>query len=601
MGLIERWDEEGSSGGGGGGGSLTVTEIDGSPVCAPVSKIVFNGTSEVVSCSPGVAYINAAAPPPPLGGDFVLSGTTLYLGRESDGNINYEGAAGDAHDYITYDGTLILTEPSFGYASQGVLTLSLNGSVVAQIDLGSNFVEANRSSGQNMNDYDTGIGPYSLVDGRCDFIGSLAGMGYMIITHVDPTSGIDTDQYQEGRVEVHIQNSSFWRQGYNYIELSHTGCSACPRYENTFKIFYDTDPYGTNDPQATSQDLSEGVVSPKYVSGVEYYGDGSTFTLNFIVDYAFNNVYHVSNAPAVINDGPSDWGISDTEIPYTDPSVSGVSAPPQIGETMTVSNYQITVPQNQDENDAVISVTPRDPYGNYTTVTTPSHNFMINSWGIVSDATHEYFRDEHYRFRDTTNFNTVPSQATGDWDSAVSLTSSTSGYTNALQVYDPDNSTPNRLIHPHVNYSSRNPAGNPDYSGLASGTNYRYYRVFQGTTDNSNGILSVPGLSDADLNSGNIKIEIKVPSKTMWLDVWQDYVPATFPTNAAYPGGIDGTGCRINSGIHSPDIDGTVEFTLGTYASDASVGRYLFVRVTYANSSAPQLTGEGSGFSIINW
>jgi hypothetical protein len=76
----------------------------------------------------------------------------------------------------------------------------------------------------------------------------------------------------------------------------------------------------------------------------------------------------------------------------------------------------------------------------------------------------------------------------------------------------------------------------------------------------------------------------------------------TFCVGANISGGSDGEGARINSGVHSPDLDGSVEFSLGRYASDAAANQLLFVRVTYKDISiAREILGSGDGLSITNW
>jgi hypothetical protein len=63
--------------GGATGGSLTVGEIDGAPIGSNISKIIFNGTTEVISISGSTAYVNATTPPAALGCMLSLSRTTL--------------------------------------------------------------------------------------------------------------------------------------------------------------------------------------------------------------------------------------------------------------------------------------------------------------------------------------------------------------------------------------------------------------------------------------------------------------------------------------------------------------------------------------------
>lgn len=584
--------------------SLCVGEIDGNPNVSNVTKILFNGSTEVATdAGNGIVIINAPNSPSPLGGAFDITGLNLFTGRTSQSNINYETVAGDSHNYLTNDvNSVILTEPSFGYASVGVVSVVLNGETIAQIDLGANFVEANRNTGQNIPDYDTNSGTFTISGGIAPFQGSAIGKGNMRINFVNPFGGIDINAYQEGQIVITFFDKTVFRQGYNTVELIHTGCPICPLSEDTLKLFNDID-IGSN-PSIINEDLSIVLLNTKYLSGVSYIGENSILGLSFDVLNGFNNVYHISNAPATFDDNPSDWGVLTTSVPYTDGTVSGVSTPPDIGETMIVTNKEILVPTNIEENDAQITITPRDPYGSYIPVTTASQNLMIMSFGNPSTATEEFFRDEDYRIPLNIDFDIAPSNPAtiGNWDSSISLAAGTTGYTTSLQVYDPDVTIKNILIHPETDYTGRIPVG-PDYTGLAGGSSYRYVRLFQdqNTVDRFNGIISIPGIVDSDLGT-NINIFIKVPGRTAWLDATAPFVLGTFAANAPVGNPDFVEGCRINSGVNSPDLNGRIEFTLGPIGTEVSSGHAIYVMIEYANNSIPNvLNGTGQGFSIINW
>ena len=221
-----------------------------------------------------------------------------------------------------------------------------------------------------------------------------------------------------------------------------------------------------------------------------------------------------------------------------------------------------------------------------------------------STTTEEFFQDEQYRQPLTENFDIV-NALTGNFASATSLLDGSR--TNELQVYNhEDLLNKNQLKHPAFNYTTAfNPTGSPDYSSLSASTGLQYVRAFQATVDKSNGIVSVPGLSDSDVNlalSSNVRIDIKVPTKTVWLSLNKPFVLATFAFGADIATGADGEGCRINTGVHSPNIDNQMQFTLGTFFTGAAQSRIVYVRVTYDNSGIPNnLHGGGAGFGIVDW
>jgi len=594
----------------GGAGSLTVASApSGDPnevQVSSVTKIRFltdflPGEDHYVIAQPnGEVFIGGIAPPDTLQGKVLLGLPAIVTGRLSDTNINYEAGgpqAGDQATYITRDSSFTFNTPdpllSFAYASLDNLILNVNGTDVANIDLAGNFVEGNRATGQVVANYNTTGTGDPISGGVITFTG-----GTLEILSVAPTQGITTDDFQIGEARITLGPTAL-RQGYNVATLRHIEGSNI--YTATpVKWFWDQDPAGgPNDPFVASVTLTEATPSLRQLSGVSYYGAGSTFNLDFTGSRLFNNVYEQDEEPTVLSGFP---GVVSQDLIITDPAVSGISIPPIIGDTMLVDDVVFTVPVGVQASDARVTVTPRDPYGNYTAVQSPSNDYTIMSAGPNSTATEEYFQDEDYRFPlNTPSFDLVPGSVTGNFDSTASLLGATR--TNELQVYD--HTIPgfqNSLIHPFFDYTAGfQPFGNPDYSSLSPNTLFQYVRVYQSVSDKSNGILSVPGLTDTDLIS-NVQIDIKVPTKTVWLSLNAPFNLSTFNVGAALGTGTDGEGCRIDSGIHSPNINGQLRFTLGPYFTGATTNRTLFLRVTYASNSIPSvLDGSGPGLSLVDW
>lgn len=563
--------------------------------------ITKTGTSEdhfVTEVEPGVVYIGGAVAPSDLSGD--LTGLpSLSTGRLSQSNVNYPPglAAGDSYSRITQQSNFTINHDAnqFGNASLGNLILEINGVDVANIDLEINFQEADRSGDQDINNYDIQGSGDPISNGVVSFTG-----GTLSILAVG-TSSLPSDPFQEGTAQISLTASAL-QQGYNSIRLRHE-YNATINQTNLLEWFYDSDAdLSANDPEITSISLSEDTPSLNYLSGVPYYDQGSTFDLDIILERPFNNVYHDTEIPIVLD--ASDFGDSSTGIDVADGSVSGVSTPPDIGETMTVSSFNISVGNDEDQTDPEILATPRDPYANYTQKSTGSNNFHIMSEGPNSTDTFEDFTDERYRLPNTTGFNSPIAGMPGPpnlFDSTVSLNDPSRS--NELQVFDIEESSGrNRLRWPSFDYSNSSnfqPQPAPDYSALA-GSDRTYYRVFRSTVGaRTNGIITFPGLAESDIVS-DIGLRIKIPSKTVWLDLTESFNGSTFPTKAPYPSGTDGEGCRINSGVNNLDDNGQIEFSLGTIGTDASSDYQLILEITYSTSSVTELLGTGSGLSI-NW
>lgn len=545
-------------------------------------------------------YIGGSAPPGLLS---TITGLPALTSGRMSGDpglaTTYPGglSAGDTYASLTQTTTITVdTDGSeFGNASLGNLILTINGVDVANIDLAANFVEGNRASGQVIAGYNT-TGTGSAIAGGVVTFGSST----FSILSVAPPGAVTTNAFQAGAARAVIAASEL-RKGYNTVTIRHVESST--HTSNTLEWFRDEDPAGGGtDPSITSTDLTENTPVLKYLSGISYYDTGSTFDCDGVGARLFNNVYVNSNTPMTF---APDSGWAATVSPLvTAPSVSGLSNPPEIGETMTVTNEAFTVASGHMISGATITVSGTDPYGATDSAMTTDKGFTIMSDGPNSTDVFDDFTDERYRLPSSTNFDMPIAGMPGPpsvWTSATSLLDgSRSG---ELQVYDHDASPPNRLGWPDFDYSNSaayQPQVNPDYTSLSGTADRLYRRVFRSTSGaQTNGIITLPGLADADLVS-DVAIRLKVPGLTVWLDALAAYNGGTFPTGAPLVGGVDGEGCRINPGVNSPDINGSIEFSLGSIGTDASSDYQIIIEITYADPSVTKLLGSGSGLSI-NW
>jgi len=580
------------------GGEISVGELDGSPTGSGITSILFNsdctdclqvtidGTTAIIGAPPNAPTLDSTT--------LALSGANLVTGRLSQSNINYSGTdpAGSLVSYITNDTIFLLaTQTDSNFGDLGILEVYVNNEKVAAIDLASNFNEANRSASQNLADYDTdyndGATNFPLTNGVCDFVGTYAGAGSLQLTKVEQYNSFDNWQAWAANINV----TSQIRQGWSNIRIEHNDITGqSNQVSNSFEFFYDNDA-GAN-PSVNTPTVVEGTPAYKWLSGVRYYGGGSEFLVSVTGSALFNNVYHSTNQPIVLSNWP---GISSIGIPYTDVAVSGVSTPPDIGETMTVTDFDFTQPTNQYSDNAILTATPRDPYGSYSSANSVSGAWLIFSWTDGSDDLHEYFRDENYRllYNETTNdHDSPPATKTGNWDS-----------TEDLRFYD----TPTkhgqfwqrRFKYPDTDFSTGfKPTGNPDYSSFVgmtapsfsgfAGDVVLFCRGFYDDGDeHTNGRLYIGGITGANISNGDIEVFIKVPGKTGWTSLNVEYNFATYT-------GADGDGCRTNVVTYNgPEF----EFTLGTNATDATTNYGIIVLVV-ANNSSPDIVNS---MYIVDW
>jgi hypothetical protein len=565
--------------------TLTVTEIDYNPIGTDITKLVFVDIPEdgvFVDQSNNTAYIGAPIPPGTLNAkSLAITGPTLVSAGLSQGNTNYK-VSDPAGNVVNYDTNLAsvpvvsFSTPSgdyCNYGDKGTASVWINGTKVVTIDLVVNFNETNRNLSQNIaTDYHTTGTGNPLTSGVANFIGGAAGKGNLTINSVAIYQNFPF--FQKWTATINVTDHSLFRQGYNSIYMTHDSLSSYggDQTSNTVDLFYDI---AITTPAVNTPTVTEDVPVYRDLSGVKYYDANSTWKIGFVGSHCFDDVYHPSGAPLVVSGWP---GMTSTPIMYSDTHVTGVSAPPAIGDVMTVSNLGITVGINQVSSNATITVTPRGPYGSYTAQTSASQNILIWTYTTSSTDTTEYFRDEQYRLLNG-NYTTIPATITNQWDSSQSLV--TYDDTKGLQLYL------NQLIQPALNFSTYYPTGNPNYSSLSSTTNRIYLRAFRGmNVSHANGTLRLTGVTKTQLSAGSIKIEIKAPSQTGWLDLSKDYNFATFT-------GIDGDGCWVNKDIQS---NSDFQFSLGSFYTQNS-GWMVIVRVTYPLNTAPILTG----MSITDW
>jgi len=468
----------------------------------------------------------------------LISNATTYSGYLSAGNVNYKGSepAGTSVTSKIVTAGFTLTTPStstiFNKADEGIVSLMVNGVEADTYDLESNFNEANRDTNQST---PVGDAPLTVTSWGC----------YNSFP-----------KWQKANAQAVI-TTAMMRQGYNYFTIKRTGIS--PEQESsTYEVFYDNDS-GAN-PSVSTPTVAELSPSWTYRSGLKMYGRGSTFNVDCVVSNAFNNVYAAN--PLSLSASSGSWFTTATVSP-SDGSVSGVSSPPAIGETMTVNDKVITIPaSNVRSTNARLVATPSSPYGSHTTATSSSSSRLVDGYANQSTDLSETFDDENYRLP-AGSYTSVPGAITGQWDSTWVLDNST--YVGA-QVYN------GSLYYPSTNFSGYLPSGNPNYSSLTG--DRTFYRAYYDNGDpHSSGTLTIGNISYSNISvvgSGSINVEIKLPGVTGWLDFGKAYDSGTFT-------GADGDGCHTGS-----SSDWT--WSCGSF-STASSGYMVIVRITLKNTT----------------
>jgi hypothetical protein len=457
-------------------------------------------TDALDDCNETLSYL-APADAGSLTGALTMSGTTKYAGYLSAGNTNYKTGegAGTSVAYIINDPTFTLTSPStttaFNKSDEGTTNwykavgTAAYGAVSDSVDNAASFDSANRGGTQTNTPWTT---------------------GQISVTSVGWYNGFP--KWQKGNAVITVTAAQL-SQGYNKIKMTREG-GFTTQLTSDYEVFYDND-VGAN-PSVGTVTVAENTPANRKMSGVNFYTRGSTFNVSVVGSNCFDNTY--AQYPLVITSSSSNC-MGNASVAPNDATVSDVSNPPAIDETMTVTNKVITVPSSSVRSiNAQVTVTPSDPFASYTAGTSASANRLVDAYlnsasGTSTDIA-EYFDTEWYRMLSNFDIDSVSYSAggAGGWDSTVSLVSGTTGY-DGLQVIN------GAIQYPSANYTSGYlPAGSQvDYSG-ASGSRV-YIRYFYVGTGKQNFTWTVTGTTitfvsvATGVSASNLTFEMLAPAK----------------------------------------------------------------------------------------
>jgi len=468
----------------------------------------------------------------PLHGNFAITGTKLYEGFLSEGTsiLRYDTLKpGDYFRRILKDANFIMSNTNtqqFKDADKGILYCYINNVKVDEFDLGSWFDEDKRETGQT---YPRQFGINNIIE----------------ILSVGPYNQYAT--YQRADFQLNIK-SNLLVQGENKIKLIHEVMNQTNDIHNTddFIIFWDN----FNGKMGFKEIFIDEIQlnSNKYLSGIRYYSIGDKIRLRFMAENLFNNTYVENKQLGIIL---NNFAINNKYINFKNSAILGYPAA-RIGETINyLEELTINIPDIYNAI-PVLQLEATNPFE--TKIQTKNNtNLLINTINYKSDDINELFVDEYYRLP-VGNYNTIPTQITGIWNSQQLLT------LNDLQIFN------NKLIYPYENFSKYKPVQIANYSSF-SGVKY-YYRAFKDIKPHNNGKFIISGFNKTD---PNIKIDIKLPGLTGWMQLNKLY-------NAAIFSGIDGDGCLITNNNES------YEWTSGGF-STANSGYMIIIRISMFNKT----------------
>jgi hypothetical protein len=402
----------------------------------------------------------------------------------------------------------------------------------------------------------------------------------------------------EGTLRVSIPFSTLLSSGgYLRIVVSHESIRTGFPYSDSWEVFVDTT--YPSPPIPGGLVVAEHTPNLSYLSGIRYYGLGSTFDISGQVLEAYEAMF--SNQP--VNVDLSQLGISGvSDLAYTDSSITPGHPPiPKWDDALSwLKTLAINVSSFSNFN-AVARQRGRDPF-NISGYNDSIGGIMVYTIPQTSTDVDERFDDEAYRAIPKSVWPLAPAcppVGVDKFDSTHAL--DMSSYMGA-QVYTSE------LVYPSINFltpATRRPVqqAGTDYSLLAGTREYqRPYRHDTTPATRSNVVMYIPGFDVTTIGGGSPDIQpggsgavnmfIQIPSvSTVWFDCGRQYFSSQFPSPES--------GCLVKSLSGTAGGMPTNEywyFTFGTMSTTLT-DRMIILRIEYRSTP----TKRFSRILAYNW
>lgn len=472
-----------SIGGGGGGSSLEIQD-EGTAVDSNVTVINFIG-ADVQALSAGSGIVSVYIPPPTFASHYnTQDGTTDARVSENISRTTTRIST------PTSEGTPFSTGGWAGTNQPTTLSTSVTFST------GGDATGFGGNSTMTVTVYDAD-GTTALESHTTSAITANGSYGSGNITITISNYATDTTRFKARpsiTVAIGTILTAAGRTGGRYhVEVTHTTDSTTdgsgPHTYTQSDVFIDTNPNTPSISGTTTIAETSGSVSTKHLSGIEYYINGSSFTVDVAnIDNLNRNTARTSSN---LNVSASNYGISTVNhSPFGTGSSNFSNWTNAFDNTGT--DYQNTAFNISSSNyrfrgtNATASAFPRDPWGTGSTITSSAASILIDTYGTTSTNLAEYFDDENRRQDSTYNGGT----STGNWTSTNAL-SSGAALVLGGQLLVPDQATLTSGAS-NSNWSAYAPTtggSNPDYSSLSAPVSY--YRTIVDTAGSNRSSFSV--------------------------------------------------------------------------------------------------------------
>jgi len=468
---------------------------------------------------------------------------------------------------------------SFGDGDSGVLKLDVNGTVLQLIDLTTVPIGSGTSG--------FGTGSYLNADGTGFNFFSTAATGTF-----SNGNSFNSFRHRTGQFVVAADSQ---RRGWNYARVSHvrTGSTL-----NTNYIEW------VNDDNADALTASGNSITfagsgSTHLSGIEYFtSGGADFKVRVTNAYKYvydtNNITFTTSNSSAASSSPS-FSISVQSKPTIGGSEDHTKILHLTGSSSVTANYFLSGALTASVN-VTHPLKSNLSGGGLSTAT----GILIYNLSNTSTSLSETFRREDFRIvSGAYDTQSSVTNASNKWESSTHMTASNGGHSNGLQFFAGALWYPtNTLLSGDFRNTSdggklnNGPGENPNYSGQSGQrTFYRWFKNETGSNhyDFSLNITTSESANtnivshDVSLNSVKVRVFVKVPEKTGWLDISDDFQLYSSSDN-------DGAFASFSSSnTFDQLLNATNEITLGRTA--ISNNEYVVVRVEADDSWLGNISG----------
>ena len=381
-----------------------------------------------------------------------LTTTTYYSDIRGTLNSLVTGHPGQPTPaYATY---------SFGNGITGSVVLYLNGITISNVEL---------------------LSTYGAIDTTSNYTTSGLVLSAATSSKFSTGSPFESFWYRTGTFSIEVNDANI-NDGFNYIQVKHI----LP--DNTLtlsRLEFLTDSETTPTTFDSANSSLHVTANKKWLSGIEYYTNGTSFQHNQVANDIYKNTYYPdSDAGTFVDESQEqDSPIYNNNTSYgtNTPLTSGfhksfspdadafqsLSTPGSVDSTFTFTkkfNVLSGVRKLSGQTKTFVTA-KRTVQGNIKGSALTLSGWFIDTFAASSTGTFEGFDDENNRLNIASYdlVSSVPTIGSGNWNSQLSLRSS---YSNGLQVSD------GRLLYPDYNFTTSGDANtNPNF-GLTPARNY---------------------------------------------------------------------------------------------------------------------------------